>query len=175
MELCAEAQAADDSTGKILLADIRQIFEAQDLEKIPSVELACLLCEIETSPWGEWSQGKPLSAAKLARLLKPFAISPHSIRLEDKTPKGYEREDFDDAFTRYLRAPEGTSGLFPRPQSATPQQVNTGAALSAFSKRNSDTDVAALIWPNANVYKPCCGVALSSPSTDVMPGIEEDL
>ena len=50
------------------------------------------------------ANGKPLSAAKLSRLLGPFGIVPRSIRMVDKTRKGYEREDFQDAFRRYLRA-----------------------------------------------------------------------
>jgi hypothetical protein len=163
VELCTEAQAADDSTGKLLLADIRQIFEAQGVDRIASAELTYLLTEIETSPWGEWSQGKPLSVAKLARLLRPFAIFPHSIRVDDKTPKGYEREDFQDAFRRYLQVPESSPTSSPGPQSATPQQASTGAASGDVSKRNSNTDVAASIWENPSVYKPCCTVALSSP------------
>jgi hypothetical protein len=176
VELSGEAQATDDSIGKLLLADIRQVFEAQEVDRIGSTELAYLLSEIETSPWGEWSQGKPLSAAKLARLLKPFAIFPQSIRMEDKTPKGYEREDFQDAFKRYLRDVEASPASAPGLQNATPQQSNTGVGFSASSKRNSDADVAASIWEKPSVYKPCCGVALSDlPTKAEETGIEEDL
>jgi len=174
VDLCTEGQAADESIGKLLLTDISQIFEQRQAVKIGSADLADSLSEIETSPWIEWSNGKPLSAARLARLLRPFDITPHSIRLEDKTPKGYERADFDDAFRRYLRAPS----VIPHfdAQSATPQQANADAALNESAKRNIDPAVAASIWPKTNVYKPCCTVALSRPqgkSEEV--GIEEDL
>ncbi len=176
VELCTEAQAADDSTGKLLLADIRQVFEQQGVDRLPSAELAIELADIETSPWGEWSQGKPLFAAKLARLLRPFGISPHSIRVGDKTPKGCEREDFQDAFRRYLRAEDMPSPASPAFQTATPQQASGGADSSAFSKRNSDADVAASIWKKPSVYAPCGGVALSSrPTKAEESGVEEDL
>jgi Protein of unknown function (DUF3631) len=176
VELCAEGQAADDSIGKLLLVDIQQILEAQGADRIGSAELAYSLSEIETSPWGEWCKGKPLSPAKLARLLRPFAIFPHSIRLDDKTPKGYEIKDFQDAFRRYLRPAESPSGLSRHPESATPQHFIASAALGDFSKRNTDGNVAASIWPKANDSKPCCGVALPNPPTEAQEtGVEEDL
>jgi hypothetical protein len=176
VELCAGAQAADDSIGKLLLADIRQIFDAQGVDKIGSTDLAYLLSEVETSPWGEWSQGKPLSAAKLARLLKPFEIFPHSVRMDDKTPKGYEREDFQDAFRRYLRGEDRPLPASPAFQSATPQQANAGAGFDDLSKCNRVPDVAASIWEKPSAYKPCCGVALSTlPTKAEEPVIEEDL
>lgn len=160
VDLCTEGQAADESIGKLLLTDISQIFEQRQVVKLGSADLADSLSEIETSPWSEWSNGKPLSPARLARLLRSFDITPHSIRLEDKTPKGYERADFDDAFRRYLRAPS----VIPHhgTQSATPQQTNTGAALGESAKRNIDPVVAASIWPKSSVYQPCCAVALST-------------
>jgi hypothetical protein len=176
VELCVEAQGTDDSIGQLLLADISQVFQERGVDRLPSAELAFELGEIETSPWGEWSQGKPLSAAKLARLLKPFGISPHSIRVDDKTPKGYEREDFQDAFRRYLRAEDMRLPSSPAVQTATPQQANAGADSSTFSKRNKDADVAASIWQKSSVYGPCGGVALSSrPTKAEESGVEEDL
>lgn len=175
VELCTEGQAADDSVGRMLLSDIHLIFDALGVDKISSAQLVNGLVEIETSPWGEWSQGRPLTTAKLARLLRPYSICPHSIRLDDETPKGYEREDFEDSFRRYLRT-QSTSVPSPRAQSATPQQANTGAVLSDFSKRNNDLDVAATIWPKANVYKPCCAVAVSTaPARGQQAELEDEL
>jgi hypothetical protein len=173
VDLCTEGQAADESIGKLPLTDISQIFEQRQAVKIGSSDLADSLSEIETSPWIEWSNGKPLSPARLARLLRPFDITPHSIRLEDKTPKGYERTDFDDAFRRYLRAPS----VIPHSdaQSATPQQANADAALSESAKRNIDPAVAASIWPKPSVYKPCCAVALSPSPIEATEAELEDV
>lgn len=96
------AHAADDSTGVQLLADIRHVFEDCDVDRISSAELVEHLTRIETSPWGEWSKGRPLSMAILARLLKTFEIAPHTIRMKNDVAKGYLREDFADAWNRYL-------------------------------------------------------------------------
>lgn len=104
--LCREAQTDDGSIGVQLLTDIRNVLDSREVERISSADLVAALAEIETSPWGEWSKGKPLSAGKLARLLHPFEVSPATIRMNDaKTPRGYLRGDFEDAWSRYLPAP----------------------------------------------------------------------
>lgn len=106
VELCARAQADDESIGAKLLSDLRRIFAERKAEEIPSAALCESLAQIETSPWGEWSKGKPLSAVKLARLLKPFDIFPDRIGDRDSRLRGYKLTQFQDAFSRYL-PPEG--------------------------------------------------------------------
>jgi len=64
--------------------------------------LCSALAGIETSPWPEWSKGKPITPRGLARLLKPFRIEPRTIRDGDDTPKGYVKDDLVDAWERFL-------------------------------------------------------------------------
>jgi hypothetical protein len=103
VELCADIRS-DESIGTLLLRDIRQIFEARGVERISSDDLTADLCAIETSPWGEWNRGKPITKAKLARLLGPFGVVPDSKRFGDtgKVLSGYETTDFDESWGRYL-------------------------------------------------------------------------
>lgn len=112
--LCAEAQDLDDSVGVRLLCDVHQVFEAQGVDRMPSSELASALAGIETSAWGEWSHGKPLTASKLARMLSGYGICPDVIRIDYKTHRGYMAEQFQDAFRRYLRVVD-TPPPHPRP------------------------------------------------------------
>ena len=162
-ELCSEAQAAEDSIGVRLLADVRGIFQDLDVDRLPSAELAAALAEIETSPWGEWGKsGKPLSAAKLARMLGRFVIVPHSVRVDDKTPKGYELDDFRDAFERYLPRTDTPSTSLSPFQSATVPQANTGAGFSNFPKRNKESLLRHEKPEIPNKTAPCCVVALST-------------
>ena len=176
VELCSEAQASDDSIGKLLLADIRQVFDSRGVDRLPSAELASALVEIETSAWGEWSHGKPLTAPRLARLLKPYEVSPECIRVGGKTPRGYLAEQFRDAFRRYLRVEDSSPLSYPTPQSATPQQPAVYAGSSDFSKCNTETDVAGQKCEKPNKDVPCCTVALSSlPTGAGERGIEEEL
>jgi hypothetical protein len=166
VELCASAQAADESIGVRLLADIRGIFKDRDVDRMPSSELAAALAEIETSPWCEWGKsGKPLSAAKLARLLRRFVIAPHTVRVDDKTPKGYELDDFQDAFERYLPSTDTPSSPSCPTQCAPTQQTNTDAGLSDFPKRNTKSLLRHEKPEIANKTEACGVVALSSPPT----------
>jgi hypothetical protein len=99
------ARDTDDlPLGIALLADVCTLFDERNTDRFSSKALCEALAEIEDRPWGEYGKAqKNLSQNQLARLLKPFTIGSHSVRLADgTTPKGYERKDFADAFTRYL-------------------------------------------------------------------------
>jgi len=114
--LSGEDPTADDDIGVQLLADLRGIFGG---EAHASTEaLLAGLNAMADRPWPEWSHGKPLTARGLARLLKPFGIGPKTVRLSPtNTPKGYDRADFEDAFSRYLPAEKATA-----PQPAPAQE-----------------------------------------------------
>lgn len=100
LELCGSRPAADESLGAKLLSDIRDAFEGRD--RVGSNDLVALLIEMEGSPWPELNRGKGLTANSLARLLRPFEIAPRTIRGETDTFKGYRRDFFEDAWSRYL-------------------------------------------------------------------------
>jgi hypothetical protein len=102
VQLCGEAEAADDSTGVLLLRGIRTVFQSQGVDRIGSADLAEALANIEESPWGAWNRGKPITAAKLARMLSPFGITSGDIRFSNSVKKGYLIEDFEDSWNRYL-------------------------------------------------------------------------
>jgi hypothetical protein len=133
VELCTEAQAADDSIGVQLLSDIRGIFEERSVDRIASADLAGALAKIETSPWAEWARGKPISTQKLAQLLKPFGIAPGTIRLpEGSTAKGYYRDAFRDAFERYLP---------PEPPGTPPPDTPSSRTSGVSSRHNVTTRI----------------------------------
>jgi hypothetical protein len=119
-----------------LLADIREIFQASGTERIRSTELAGKLAGIETSPWGEWSRGKPISTTQLARLLARFGIAPQTIRFGGDTGKGYAAGDFQDAWGRYLPP-------YPPPQGVTPSQAAKNGANSQIGAATEGLDVTA--------------------------------
>ena len=128
------AKVEDGSIGVTLLSDIRTVFDERGTGPIPSKELAALLCQIEGRPWAEWSHGKGLTANTLAGQLKKYGIHPHSVRVEDKTPKGYQRCDFEDSWGRYcVNTPL---------QNATTPQPASLLAETAFSDRNTLPSVA---------------------------------
>ena len=102
--------------GVLLLRDVREAFDQYLADRLPTLNVLLALKAIEESPWAEWSRGTGLDARSFARLLKPFRISPHNIRFEEKVTKGYERADFEDAWATFLP---------PQPSATTLQGAST--------------------------------------------------
>jgi hypothetical protein len=71
-----------------------------------SADIVAVLGEMDTRPWPEWKAGKPITATQMARVLKPFRVRPTTHRPEGggKPVKGYLRNDFTEAWNRYLPA-----------------------------------------------------------------------
>jgi len=88
-----------------LLRDIRSIFDEMRIDKLASETIVEKLLQISDAPWPESHRGKPLSKQQLARLLKPFGIKPKTLRYGASTRKGYDRDEFEEAFEAYLSPP----------------------------------------------------------------------
>jgi hypothetical protein len=163
VDLCAEAKATDDSKGFKLLTDIRHVFESRRADKLFSSTLVVALAALESSPWGEWSRGKPLTAPKLAKLLHPYGVMPHTIRIGAETSKGYELDDFEDSFRRYLRLPALSLGHSPGSKPSHPSHVNTDAGFCDSFKTSQNHSVTAPKWQIGNTGAGCDGVTLLPP------------
>jgi hypothetical protein len=140
----------DDGIGPSILRDIRTIFDEQGRKflKLHSEEIVNRLIDMEGHPWAEWKHGKPMTTNSLARLLKPFKIKPADIRDGVIVKKGYVREQFDDAFSRYL-----SDTPF---QTATTLHPTDDAASSDFQNATQKDGVA-----DSKTRKPTAGVACS--------------
>jgi putative DNA primase/helicase len=90
------------STGNDLLVDIRRVFMRNQIGKITTKNLIHALCEDEEKGWATYSRGKPMTPSQLAKLLSPYGIKSKTVRFGDKTPKGFDLSQFEDAFARYL-------------------------------------------------------------------------
>lgn len=103
----------DDSYSLGLLKDIREVWPGENglfsegvkSDKCETAVLIEKLKALEESPWAEHQ----LTPRKLARILRPFDIQPHTIRVGERTPKGYIFAEFNDAFDRYLGNLSATS------------------------------------------------------------------
>jgi hypothetical protein len=149
----ARAVVEDDSIRVQLLADVNAVFLERDVDRLPSGELVEALVAIEGRPWAEWKAGKPLSQTGLARLLKPLKIVPDSVRVGDRTPKGYYLIQFEDAFQRYLSQDGGFQ----------PQHRNKADEMGAsdVSKVQQRDNFLRLEKPQKTSREaPCCGVAV---------------
>jgi hypothetical protein len=111
-----------ESSRVALLAAIAESFIDAETgavrEKLLTRELLNLLAAREGEPWGSW-WGQALAkgdvqgpAYKLAKLLRPFEIKSHSIRVGDERGQGFDRDDFAEAWRRYV--PEALNALTSR-------------------------------------------------------------
>jgi hypothetical protein len=133
IKMSADGEPAASNTNE-LLSDIRDVLAKWNGQTIPTVDLIGKLCDDEDMGWATYNRGRPLTARQLARQLDVYGIKPKTVRQsKTKTPKGYEVVQFDDAFTRYLKAATGTTPLNATEQSlavpapdvaATPQLTN---------------------------------------------------
>jgi hypothetical protein len=93
-----------DSIGPELLTDVQSIFELKRVFKLRSAELLAELIANPEMGWAAYNHGsRPLTIRQLAKLLSGYGIKTKTVRLgPSKTYKGFYRDDFTDAFDRYL-------------------------------------------------------------------------
>jgi len=107
LSLCGET---DDgaSRGALLLGAMRDAMHG--IEVIATTDLLEQVNTNEDLPFGAWSDGKGLDGRGLAKLLKPYGVHRTTVRIGDKTAKGYRRDELTDAWDRYLPPQEGNKG-----------------------------------------------------------------
>jgi hypothetical protein len=96
-------RAADETltAGVELLAHVQEAFGNEN--HLATAVLLERLRDRDESPWRD-IRGKPLDDRGLARRLKGYGIKSKTVRIGDRTPKGYDAGDFQDAWRRYLPA-----------------------------------------------------------------------
>lgn len=121
-----------------LLRDIREVFSSKKVERISSINLLEALTTDDLASWRTYNRGTPMTARQLANRLRPYGISPDSVRVKGApgNPKGYKLEDFEEAFLRYIPAPIAPSVL-----SVTQLQLACEKDYRTFSTVTQEPDV----------------------------------
>lgn len=155
----------DEGRGVRLLLDIRTIFAAKNTDRVASAELVNALVEMEGSPWGEVNRGRPITTHALARMLRPFGISPATRRDGATTFKGYIGAAFTEAWRRY--APDA-----PEPADEPSHRHNRPLRPSAGdSEPSQGTKCVTVQNPRNSASKAeCDDVTVWNPSPDGMAG-----
>jgi putative DNA primase/helicase len=111
---CVLAAGANRSHGEMVLVDIKLILDGSAADLFPSAELVKALVDLPGRPWAAYGrQQKPITQTALAALLAPFKITTEKVGPKHKRLNGYTRQQFEDAFKRYLpprRPSDGTTG-----------------------------------------------------------------
>lgn len=145
------------TVGVELLADIKAVFDERRAQKIFSAQLLEALLSDDEAPWGTWNRGKAMTPRQLKTKLTEFGIASKQIRIGYETGKvGYEKNDFVEAWDRYL---------FPTPpqKTSTPLQATNGGASSGFRSSTRLVDVEDENTLQATPRKGCSDVEEKTP------------
>ena len=99
-----EGQSDSRTVGVKLLTDIKAIFDADATAQLMSSAdiIAGLIADTE-GPWQEFARGKPLTQNRLAKMLSAYGITSQTVRLsQDRTARGYKRQQFDEVWASYV-------------------------------------------------------------------------
>ena len=151
------ATANEDSDRLQLLGDVRDILDRLDCGRILTADLITELARDDESPWTEWwdeREDKPKKGAamKLASKLRPFGIHSRDIRAPEGARKGYYREQFEDAWARYLpvfgaESHDSRDNPHEHSDSGPSERGDTTPLVAAFEEApnpHEQTDVAAV-------------------------------
>jgi putative DNA primase/helicase len=161
------ASNSTQSTGNELLADIQGIFETNKTLKISTAELIKALCEDEEASWATYNRGKPLTPRQLSTRLSIYGISSKTIRINPyDTAKGFEVEQFNDAFARYLVDPQKLPSQGNNPQEASNLEQPTVTDMQIVTVTNSIN-----VTPEINADVACYAVTNKPPASMLKPSI----
>jgi hypothetical protein len=106
-----------------LLAAIREVFAGSAMR---SRELAAKVNELEEYGFGGWRDGKGIDARGVSSLLRRYGIKPKNVRtLLEGQGKGFERDQFADAWRRHLDTRDTDPGNRPSQPSHRPNGPHT--------------------------------------------------
>jgi Protein of unknown function (DUF3631) len=151
-ELFATRGEDEESIGRRLLSDVRIVLDDPERDDpvddehgqaITSGALAIALAAIEGAPWAEWGKGdKPITATKVARMLRPFGIGPDQHWICGGKIRGYLRSDFEDAWRRHLPQESGRGAKVVEPKPNKGNGPTTSPALPLSPGNGAGSDIA---------------------------------
>jgi Protein of unknown function (DUF3631) len=128
LELSGGSRRHDDASATVkLLGHIRDLF---DDERIACRTLVEELNADEAMPYGGWNDGKGITTRELGKKLSRYGIHAKTLRVGEYRGNGYERDQFEDAWSRYL-PPE-------HPGSSNRDTVTTRIVEPNLSEGNRD-------------------------------------
>jgi putative DNA primase/helicase len=147
-------EIASQTIGTELLSDIQMIFKDKKVDRIATAELIEALCSDDEKPWKTYSKGFPITPRQLANRLKAYGIYSKTIRIGNDTAKGYEKDQFTEAFSRYI--PPSPSA------SVTASQPTPAKDLRAFQSVTQADDVTVVNHWKPTPVKDCDVVTLET-------------
>jgi hypothetical protein len=136
MGLSISAQESDPMG--TLLMDILELFLRSGKDRQFSKTITEWLNMYDVRPWMALRKGKTVTQQWLAQQLHTYGIRPKTMRIENERAKGYEFEDFKEAFRRYV--PRGELEAFKKEineQHAAAKAKEAGETQTAGEQGNT--------------------------------------
>jgi hypothetical protein len=104
LELSGAARRQSGASAAVqLLGHIRDLFDGDRMALRDLVEVL----NGDDLPYGGWNEGKGISGRQLGKKLSPYGVLAKTVRLDgNQTARGYDRDQFEDAWARYLPEPK---------------------------------------------------------------------
>lgn len=135
--LSARTEGEAWTRGQELLRDVREVFDAEGVDQLPTRRLVAKLHELEERPWGDERGGRGLSACQLARMLKPFGLSSTPLWVghgaAGRMLRGWRRAELEPVWGRYTPPTPGD----PPSEAARVQEPVVHADSEAVSSRKA--------------------------------------
>ena len=106
--LVAALQQRAPSLGVLLLRDIQAVFGDVGTDALTTERLLHALNNLDESPWATIRKGEPLNGRGLAHRLDKYGIS-SKLHAGERGLRGYAKNQFLDAWARYLPSESATS------------------------------------------------------------------
>lgn len=141
------SEGVSQTIGIELLSDIQKVFKEKRVEHIFTADLITALCADDEKPWKTYSKGFQITPKQLANKLKAYGVYSGSVRIGADTGKGYTKDKFADAFSRYIPLTAFSN--------VTKSQPNKNNNISHFSNVTQCDDVTDQKQPKAAPVKDC--------------------
>ena len=133
-------EPVDPDVNVELLHDIGAIFDDINATFIGSTELVGKLAELDSRPWGDWRHGQSITTRAVAERLRLFGVYPRS----NGSVRGYDRDSFEDAWTRYPASNPSTRQRVNETESETHETTcQDDAPLDGSKVRSTPIDTGA--------------------------------
>jgi putative DNA primase/helicase len=144
IKLCARGGDANQSNGANLLADIQEVFEMRKVQRISMSDLLAALIADEEKQWATWRGGRPMTPRSLGKMLADYGIKSKAMKLGYEVHKGFEIDQFHDAFSRYLPSSGDTP---PAPVTRLPPNAGAGSEVTEARLRNQTKNPSVTVKP----------------------------
>jgi len=134
-----------EGAGALLRRANRETFTARTAERLTTADLLGALVDREGEPWGAWwgaefERGNVRGPAfKLGKLLRPYGVMSRTLRVADGRGKGYEVDDFAEAFARYVPPADDVTTGQPAPDAGLPPSGRRDGLAAVTSSNEAET------------------------------------